>query len=68
MPIIGDDIKSQIGATIIHRVLSNLFKDRGAELDNTYQLNVGGNLDFLNIQEDLKNCGCSVCSKRKPAI
>lgn len=49
IPIIGDDIKSQIGATIIHRVLSKLFMDRGVKIDHTYQLNVGGNTDFLNM-------------------
>ena len=49
LPIIGDDIKSQIGATIIHRTLAKLFEDRGAKLDRTYQLNVGGNTDFLNM-------------------
>lgn len=49
IPIIGDDIKSQIGATIIHRNLTKLFSDRGVKLDNTYQLNVGGNTDFLNM-------------------
>ncbi len=49
IPIIGDDIKSQIGATIIHRVLTKLFEDRGVKLDCTYQLNVGGNTDFLNM-------------------
>ena len=49
VPIIGDDIKSQIGATIIHRTLTKLFEDRGVKLDNTYQLNVGGNTDFLNM-------------------
>ncbi|MFZ5906738.1 MAG: inositol-3-phosphate synthase [Nitrospirota bacterium] len=49
IPIIGDDIKSQIGATIIHRALTKLFEDRGVKLDNTYQLNVGGNTDFLNM-------------------
>ncbi len=49
IPIIGDDIKSQIGATIIHRVLTRLFEDRGVKIDNTYQLNVGGNTDFLNM-------------------
>ena len=47
VPIIGDDIKSQLGATIVHRVLADLFKQRGVELDRTYQLNVGGNTDFL---------------------
>src|SRR5204863_6935810 len=45
VPIVGDDIKSQVGATITHRVLAKLFKDRGVELDRTYQLNFGGNMD-----------------------
>ncbi|MBM4140976.1 MAG: inositol-3-phosphate synthase [Nitrospira sp.] len=49
IPVIGDDIKSQIGATIIHRLLTKLFEDRGVKLDTTYQLNVGGNTDFLNM-------------------
>jgi myo-inositol-1-phosphate synthase len=49
IPIIGDDVKSQIGATIIHRTLTRLFEDRGVTLDSTYQLNVGGNTDFLNM-------------------
>ena len=49
VPVIGDDIKSQIGATVIHRMLANLFENRGAKLDRTYQLNVGGNTDFLNM-------------------
>lgn len=51
LPIIGDDIKSQVGATILHRVLTRLFEDRGATIDNTYQLNFGGNTDFLNMLE-----------------
>ncbi|UAL29973.1 inositol-3-phosphate synthase [Nocardioides rotundus] len=51
VPIIGDDIKSQVGATITHRVLAKLFEDRGVELDRTYQLNVGGNMDFKNMLE-----------------
>jgi len=51
LPIIGDDIKSQVGATIVHRSLTRLFVDRGVKLDNTYQLNVGGNTDFLNMLE-----------------
>lgn len=51
LPIIGDDIKSQLGATIIHRVLANLFRDRGINLHRTYQLNFGGNTDFLNMLE-----------------
>jgi myo-inositol-1-phosphate synthase len=49
LPVIGDDIKSQVGATIVHRVLANLFKDRGVHLDRTYQLNFGGNMDFYNM-------------------
>lgn len=49
IPVIGDDIKSQIGATIVHRTLTKLFGDRGVRLDRTYQLNVGGNTDFLNM-------------------
>ena len=51
VPIIGDDIKSQVGATIVHRVLTRLFRDRGVNLDRTYQLNFGGNTDFLNMLE-----------------
>lgn len=51
VPIIGDDIKSQVGATIVHRVLANLFKERGVRLDRTYQLNFGGNSDFMNMLE-----------------
>jgi myo-inositol-1-phosphate synthase len=51
LPIIGDDVKSQLGATITHRVLTNLFKDRGIHLDRTYQLNFGGNMDFYNMLE-----------------
>jgi len=49
LPIIGDDIKSQVGATIVHRALTKLFRDRGVKIDKTYQLNVGGNTDFLNM-------------------
>lgn len=49
LPVIGDDVKSQVGATIIHRVLTSLFVDRGVHLDRTYQLNFGGNTDFLNM-------------------
>ena len=49
VPIVGDDIKSQVGATIVHRVLTRLFEDRGTALDRTYQLNVGGNMDFRNM-------------------
>jgi len=57
IPIIGDDIKAQIGATITHRTLAKLFKDRGVKLERTYQMNVGGNTDFLNMlaQERLKS-------------
>ena len=51
LPVIGDDIKSQVGATIVHRVLVNLFNDRGVRLERTSQLNVGGNTDFLNMLE-----------------
>jgi len=51
LPIIGDDIKSQVGSTIIHRVLTNLFRERGVRLDHTYQLNFGGNMDFFNMLE-----------------
>jgi myo-inositol-1-phosphate synthase len=51
LPIIGDDIKSQVGATITHRVLANLFRERGVRLDHTYQLNFGGNTDFMNMLE-----------------
>ena len=50
-PVIGDDIKSQVGATIVHRVLTHLFRERGVEIENTYQLNFGGNTDFLNMLE-----------------
>ena len=49
LPIVGDDVKSQVGATIVHRVLTSLFRDRGMTLDRTYQLNTGGNTDFLNM-------------------
>jgi myo-inositol-1-phosphate synthase len=51
IPIIGDDIKSQVGSTIVHRVLTRLFEDRGMILDRTYQLNVAGNMDFMNMLE-----------------
>ncbi len=51
LPIVGDDIKSQVGATIVHRMLANLFRERGVRLDRTYQLNVGGNSDFKNMLE-----------------
>jgi myo-inositol-1-phosphate synthase len=51
LPVIGDDIKSQVGATIVHRVLTRLFDDRGVRLDRTYQLNFGGNMDFYNMLE-----------------
>jgi myo-inositol-1-phosphate synthase len=57
VPIVGDDVKSQIGATIVHRTLAKLFNDRGCKLDRTYQLNTGGNTDFLNMlnQDRLKS-------------
>lgn len=51
VPIVGDDIKSQVGATITHRVMARLFEDRGVRLDRTYQLNVGGDMDFMNMLE-----------------
>ena len=49
LPIVGDDIKAQVGATIVHRTLANLFATRGASIDRTYQLNTGGNTDFMNM-------------------
>ncbi|HEY6577892.1 MAG TPA: inositol-3-phosphate synthase [Rhizomicrobium sp.] len=51
LPLVGDDIKSQVGATIVHRILTNLFRERGVRVDRTYQLNFGGNSDFLNMLE-----------------
>src|SRR6185437_8606251 len=51
LPIIGDDIKSQVGATIVHRQLTRLFRERGVRLERTHQLNVGGNTDFMNMLE-----------------
>jgi myo-inositol-1-phosphate synthase len=51
LPLLGDDIKSQVGATIVHRVLTNLFRERGVRLERTYQLNFGGNADFKNMLE-----------------
>jgi myo-inositol-1-phosphate synthase len=51
LPLIGDDVKSQVGSTILHRVLTNLFRERGVRLDRTYQLNFGGNMDFYNMLE-----------------
>jgi myo-inositol-1-phosphate synthase len=60
IPIIGDDIKSQLGATIVHRVLTNLFRNRGVKLERTYQLNTGGNTDFLNMLDRSR-----LISKRK---
>ena len=51
VPIVGDDIKSQVGATIVHRVLTNLFRERGVKIERTYQLNFGGNTDFMNMLE-----------------
>src|SRR5690606_4459037 len=51
LPVVGDDIKSQVGATITHRVLSKLFEDRGVIVERTYQLNFGGNMDFKNMLE-----------------
>jgi myo-inositol-1-phosphate synthase len=52
LPVIGDDIKSQVGATIVHRVLTRLFRERGVRLDKTYQLNFGGNMDFYNMLDN----------------
>jgi len=52
LPVIGDDVKSQVGATIVHRVLTRLFRDRGVKLERTYQLNFGGNTDFYNMLEE----------------
>jgi len=49
LPIVGDDVKAQLGATIVHRVLTNLFRQRGVSMNHTYQLNTGGNTDFLNM-------------------
>ena len=72
-PIVGDDIKSQVGATIVHRVLSRLFRDRGVQIDRTYQLNFGGNTDFYNMleRERLESKKISktnaVTSQRRPA-
>ncbi len=54
LPIIGDDVKSQLGATIVHRVLTNLFRKRGVKLEKTYQLNTGGNTDFLNMLDRIR--------------
>lgn len=54
IPCVGDDIKSQVGATIVHRILSRLIEDRGMTIDSTYQLNVGGNTDFLNMKEEFR--------------
>jgi myo-inositol-1-phosphate synthase len=54
LPYLGDDVKSQVGATIVHRALVSLFRDRGLPIKRTYQLNVGGNTDFLNMQEDAR--------------
>src|SRR5206468_11795694 len=51
LPIIGDDIKSQVGATITHRVLTSIYRDRGVRVDRTFQLNFGGNADFMNMLE-----------------
>ena len=74
VPIVGDDIKAQIGATIVHRVLTDLFGKRGVVLDRTYQLNTGGNTDFLNmsnrtrldIEEDLQDRGGAVGRRASP--
>jgi len=68
IPAVGDDVKSQMGATIIHRALVKLFEDRGVQLERTYQINTGGNTDFLNMLNreplektaDLQNRGDSI--------
>lgn len=60
IPCIGDDIKAQVGATIVHRVLTKLFEDRGVQLDATYQLNTGGNTDFLNMLNHKRLCSKKV--------
>ena len=72
IPIIGDDIKAQLGATITHRILADLFEKRGVKLDRTYQLNTGGNTDFLNmlnrtgcLQKGVENRSCSICAFTK---
>ena len=57
IPLVGDDVKSQVGATIVHRTLAKLFEDRGAKIDRTYQLNTGGNTDFLNMLNRFKLSG-----------
>jgi len=64
-PIVGDDIKSQVGSTIVHRVLTRLFEDRGLALDHTYQLNFGGNMDFKNMLER-KRLESKKISKTRP--
>ena len=72
VPIVGDDIKSQVGATIVHRVLTKLFEDRGVKLNRTYQLNFGGNMDFMNmlerkrlrLEEDLQDAVGAVAAAR----
>ena len=72
LPVVGDDIKSQVGATIMHRMLARLFGDRGAQLERTYQLNTGGNTDFLNmlerkparVEEALEDRGRAVAARR----
>ena len=74
VPIIGDDIKSQVGATISHRVLTSLFRERGVHLDRTMQLNVGGNSDFLQhararaprVEEDLEDERRHVDARLRP--
>lgn len=55
LPVVGDDVKSQLGATILHRAVMQLMRDRGVEVDNTYQLNIGGNSDFKNMLEEERN-------------
>ena len=67
VPIVGDDIKSQVGATITHRVMAKLFEDRGVQLDRTMQLNVGGNMDFLNMLERSSGWNRRRSPRRRPS-
>ena len=71
LPLVGDDIKSQVGATIVHRMLANLFRQRGIALERTYQLNFGGNSDFKNMLErerlTSKKISGGYCLRRRPA-
>ena len=68
VPIIGDDIKAQLGATIVHRVLTDLFAKRGVKLDRTYQLNTGGNTDFLNMSNRRRLASKKISQDRGGAV